>query len=309
MPSVRLSREGSRHDVHREQRDGRLVVVKCLKDPTDERAAASLRHEHQTLSSLDVAGVVRPLALEERNRRPTLVLEDAGDENLSVQLARGVLDTDTFLALACRWRQSSERVHRATYPASRSVPDNFVLATGRMTLVDFDSATTANGLSVARSVGSLLYMAPEATGRLRRGPDERSDLYSLGAIFYEMLTGRPPFPSVDPVELVHAHLARNPIAPAIINPAIPRPLSDITLRCSRRIPRLATRLPPACSPISSTRVRSGSRSGPSSLSSSVATSSRTNSRFRHGSMDVSKRSPYSPAPSSACPRARPSSLS
>ena len=51
-----------------------------------------------------------------------------------------------------------------------------------------------------------------------------------------MLTGRPPFPSVDPVEVVHAHLARNPVAPAILDPGIPRPLSDITLRLLAKDP-------------------------------------------------------------------------
>lgn len=193
---MRLTREGSRYDVHREQRDGRTVVVKRQRDPMDERAAASLRDEHQTLRSIDAPGVVRPLALEELRGCPTLILEDAGDEDLAAHLAKGALDTDAFLALAVQMAATVARVHQRNILHRDLCPDNFVLADGHVTLVDFESATTATGLIGVDPVGTLLYMAPEATGRLRRGPDERSDLYSLGAIFYEMLTGRPPFPAI-----------------------------------------------------------------------------------------------------------------
>jgi predicted ATPase/signal transduction histidine kinase len=236
MPSVRLTREGSRYDVHRERRHGRSVIIKRQKDPTDERAAAALRHEYRILQSIDAPGVVKPLALEDPSGRPALVLEDAGHEHLAAHLARGALDTDAFLALAVQMAAIVARVHHRNILHRDLCPDNFVLADGHVTLVDFESATPATGSVAVEPVGALPYAAPEATGRLRRAPDERSDLYALGAMFYEMLTGRPPFPSVDPVELVHAHLARNPVAPAILDPSVPRPLSDITLRLLAKDP-------------------------------------------------------------------------
>ena len=61
--------------------------------------------------------------------------------------------------------------------------------------------------------GTLAYMAPEQTGRMNRSIDSRSDLYSLGVTFYEMLTGVPPFIASDPMEWVHCHIARQPVAP------------------------------------------------------------------------------------------------
>ncbi|HEX7943010.1 MAG TPA: AAA family ATPase, partial [Gemmatimonadaceae bacterium] len=222
--------------MHRERRDGRRVIVKRQKDPMDEAAAALLRHEFQTLRNIDAPGVVKALALEELSGHPALILEDAGQETLAAHLTRGALDTDAFLALAVQMAASVVRVHQRHTLHRDLCPDNFVVADERVTLVDFESATTATGRIAIEPIGTLLYMAPEATGRLRRGSDERSDLYSLGAIFYEMLTGRPPFPSVDPVELVHAHLARNPVAPAILNPSVPRPLSDIALRLLAKDP-------------------------------------------------------------------------
>jgi predicted ATPase/transcriptional regulator with GAF, ATPase, and Fis domain len=76
----------------------------------------------------------------------------------------------------------------------------------------------------------LVYLAPEQTGRMSRPADWRSDLYSLGVILYEMLTGQPPFLSDDPLELVHAHIARVPQEPHEIEPSLPEPISDIVLK-------------------------------------------------------------------------------
>jgi serine/threonine protein kinase len=62
-------------------------------------------------------------------------------------------------------------------------------------------------------VGTLAYMSPEQTGRMNRSMDTRSDLYSLGVTMYQMLTGALPFAAADPLEWVHCHIARQPIAP------------------------------------------------------------------------------------------------
>lgn len=74
------------------------------------------------------------------------------------------------------------------------------------------------------------YMAPEQTGRMRRGGDYRSDYYSLGMLFYELLTGRLAFETDDVMELIYSHIARAPIAPFKINPEVPQQLSDIVVR-------------------------------------------------------------------------------
>jgi PAS domain S-box-containing protein len=85
-------------------------------------------------------------------------------------------------------------------------------------------------------VGTPAYMAPEQTGRMNRGVDARSDLYSLGVVLYEALTGRLPFAAADPVELLHHHLARPPVPPAERDPAIPGLLSDLVLKLLAKSP-------------------------------------------------------------------------
>src|SRR6202044_435357 len=77
--------------------------------------------------------------------------------------------------------------------------------------------------------GTLAYMSPEQTGRMNRSMDTRSDLYSLGITLYQMLTRVLPFAAADPLEWVHCHIARQPVAP-VDRRAIPEPLSAIIMR-------------------------------------------------------------------------------
>src|SRR6185312_15801929 len=78
--------------------------------------------------------------------------------------------------------------------------------------------------------GTLAYMAPEQTGRMNRSIDSRSDLYALGVTFYQMLTGALPFTAVDPMEWVHCHLARRPVAPAERRSEVPIAVSAIVMK-------------------------------------------------------------------------------
>jgi predicted ATPase/signal transduction histidine kinase len=104
--------------------------------------------------------------------------------------------------------------------------------TKEIKLIDFSIASllpretpeiqNANALA-----GTIAYISPEQTGRMNRGIDYRSDFYSLGVTFYELLTNRLPFASSDPMEMLHCHLAKNPIPIHEINPHIPVILSDI----------------------------------------------------------------------------------
>src|SRR5437879_9404351 len=75
--------------------------------------------------------------------------------------------------------------------------------------------------------GTLAYMAPEQTGRMNHSIDSRSDLYALGVTLYEMLTGTLPFTAFDPMEWVHCHIAKQPLAPAERRKDVPRSVSGI----------------------------------------------------------------------------------
>ena len=96
--------------------------------------------------------------------------------------------------------------------------------------------------------GTLAYMAPEQTGRMNRSMDTRSDLYSLGVTFYQMLTGTLPFAAADPLEWVHCHIARQPRG-RLIKKYSPRRSRLSSCDCWPRPLRNATRPPRALRPI------------------------------------------------------------
>jgi predicted ATPase/signal transduction histidine kinase len=77
---------------------------------------------------------------------------------------------------------------------------------------------------------ALAYISPEQTGRIKQGIDHRTDLYSAGVIFYELLIGTPPFVANSVLELLHCHIAKTPVAPSAIHPAIPAPVSAIVVK-------------------------------------------------------------------------------
>jgi len=78
--------------------------------------------------------------------------------------------------------------------------------------------------------GTLAYMSPEQTGRMNRSLDYRTDFYSLGVTFYELLAQQLPFTAADAMELVHDHIAKQPVPPHKINQEIPKAVSDIVMK-------------------------------------------------------------------------------
>ncbi|MCP4151569.1 MAG: AAA family ATPase, partial [bacterium] len=113
--------------------------------------------------------------------------------------------------------------------------------TGRLNIIDFEIASTfdvkiSNPGNPEKLQGTLRYISPEQTGRMNRRLDHRSDLYSLGVTFYEMLTGIPPFRQTDPIEIIYAHLVHEPQPPHKVNEKVPGILSKIVLKLLSKSP-------------------------------------------------------------------------
>ncbi len=106
----------------------------------------------------------------------------------------------------------------------------FISRTQEVKIIDFGISRVFCQDTELIQLANLLYMSPEQTGRMNRSMDRRSDLYSLGIVFYELLTGYPPFQSSDILELIHAHIAQQPRPPHELNNAIPVAISNIVLK-------------------------------------------------------------------------------
>jgi len=231
----------------------RTLVARCrgergealvLKTTTDELPAASelrrYRREQEALARLSGPGVVRVRGLEEVAGRPLLLLEDIGGLSLGSLCAGGALAVPAALELLIQVTTALVDVHAAGLVHRDLSPGNLVWSAGAGTLqiIDF-GLSAATGLVPerdARPVGTLNYMAPEQTGRLRRAVDARSDLYSLGATFWTVLVGRPPFRADDPMALIHAHLAQRPCPPREARPEVPVSLSAVLMKLLEKDP-------------------------------------------------------------------------
>ena len=137
-------------------------------------------------------------------------------------------DLASFLEKAIQLTTSIDKFHQTNKIHGALTPDSIIYSSDSNLIsiskpdepisVNIDSGgVVENALPLSR----LAYLAPEQSGRIKCRVDHRADLYSLGAVFYEMLTGRPPFSETDPVELVSCHISKPPVPPEQINHQIP----------------------------------------------------------------------------------------
>jgi signal transduction histidine kinase len=228
--------ESERTRVTRLFLPGRTVL---RKEPLGPDAQRRLRHERAILERLrGVAGVAQLVAAPQY--AGWIVLADAGDTSLAE--AAKPLAVDVLMGLAAELARAVAGMHRRGVMHRDITPANIVLSRdGVPCLVDFALATSFAEIRPefthhSEIVGTLAYLAPEQTGRTGRSVDQRADLYALGATLYELATGAPPFGSGDALQLTHDHLARVPVPPAEVNPAVPGPLSDVVLHLLEKEP-------------------------------------------------------------------------
>jgi PAS domain S-box-containing protein len=195
-----------------------------------------LVHEFSLRDELDGTWAVRPLELVQDRGRTVLVLEDPGGGLLS-ELLGPPMEVEGFLYLAVGMVSCLGKVHERGLVHKDIKPANILVnsASGEVRLTGFGIASRLPRERQAPEppeviAGTLAYMAPEQTGRMNRSIDSRSDLYALGVTFYQMLTGALPFAATDPMEWVHCHIARKPVAPDQRIAGIPEPLSDIVMK-------------------------------------------------------------------------------
>ncbi len=214
------------------------VIIKTLRAeyPTVEQLTR-LRHEYQILQDLEPEGIVKPLALENNGNGLALILADFDGESLARAIATRQLNLNISLQIIIHLSSVLAQIHQQHIIHKDIKADNILVntTTGAVRLIDFGIAThltreksTINHVNVLE--GTLSYMSPEQTGRMNRSIDYRTDFYSLGVTFYEMLTGQLPFPATDALEIIHCHIAKTPVPPHLVNSDIPEAVSDIVMK-------------------------------------------------------------------------------
>lgn len=214
------------------------VILKVLKEeyPTLD-AIARFKLEYDITRSLNLEGVIETYGLEKYQYSLVMVLEDFGGESLNRLLKNREFYLEEFLILAIRITETLGEIHASNIIHKDINPSNIVFnpTTGQVKIIDFGISSillrenpTLRNPNILE--GTLAYMSPEQTGRMNRAIDYRTDLYSLGVTFYELLTGTLPFETTDALELVHCHIAKQPILPSEVDTGIPKALSNLVMK-------------------------------------------------------------------------------
>lgn len=213
-------------------RDDRHVIIKSVS-VHDEAGVTRCRNQYELTSTLSLPGVVRALDLLQTTSHLHLVMEDAGPTDLRRIIERDALSIDALLRFGEHLASALESLH-AHHILHRDLnPANVIVdpATYAVSIADLGLAVRVPAAApyhyTERLEGTLAYMAPEQTGRVRRPIDARSDLYALGCVLYDMACRTPPFVSEDALEIIHAQIARTPVPVSDRRPDVPVALATV----------------------------------------------------------------------------------
>ncbi|MBD2301853.1 ATP-binding sensor histidine kinase [Nostoc sp. FACHB-190] len=241
IPGYQITEEiynGARTLVYRGYReiDSLPVVMKVLKNPYPSFSELlSFRNQYTITKNLNSHLIVQTYSLEAYQNSYVLILEDFGGISLKQwQMREPRISLQQFLEIAIALCNILDLLYQERIIHKDIKPSNILInpQTKQVKLIDFSIASllpreTQTLIKTNVLEGTLAYISPEQTGRMNRVIDYRTDFYSLGVTFYELLTGELPFSSNDAMELVHSHLAKT--APLVneINPDIPSVISEI----------------------------------------------------------------------------------
>jgi PAS domain S-box-containing protein len=241
-------REGTDFTLYRGRARANQMPVLAVAVAADQPPPQSLRrleHEYSLATELDAGWAAQPMELTRHQGQTVLILKDPGGEPLDrvIEQHKGhPLDLTHFLRIAIGLAAALSRAHRQGL-IHRDVKPAHALAddSGNVWLTGFGLASRLPRERLTPAPpeiidGTLAYMAPEQTGRMNRSVDSRSDLYSLGVTFYELLVGVLPFTASDSMGWVHCHIARLPDAPSLRRREIPATLSNIVLKLLAKTP-------------------------------------------------------------------------
>ncbi|OHC62845.1 MAG: hypothetical protein A2045_07955 [Rhodocyclales bacterium GWA2_65_20] len=215
------------------------VAVAILAADAGSEAAARLVREHAMAAGLAIPGVVPPLLCESHSGQVVLVRAECGGRPLAELLAAGDMPLLAALRIAAAAARVLDELHRRQRVHLGLTPDTL--------LVDLSGQTYLTGFGQAASLpvpdqelrsppDNPAYMAPEQTGRVGFDVGPGADLYALGVILFQLLTGELPFRVADPLDWFHCHIARTPAAPRGIKSTIPPAVEQLVLKLLAKAP-------------------------------------------------------------------------
>ena len=219
----------------------RLVAIKILKDDyyQDEEFRRRFHAESQAVAMLSHPNIVSVYDVSSSDEADYIIMELIDGITLKQYMEKkGVLNWKETLHFAMQIAKALEHAHGRGIVHRDIKPHNvMVLKNGSVKVADFGIAqVTSNACTMTKeALGSVHYISPEQAkgGRV----DNRSDLYSLGVVMYEMITGRVPYDGDNPVGIAIQHINGGAAAPTELNPGVPRGLEQIIQKAMAHMPR------------------------------------------------------------------------
>ncbi|MGD1807507.1 ATP-binding sensor histidine kinase [Dapis sp. BLCC M126] len=229
---------GTRTLVYRAIRSSPVqpVIIKILRNSHPSfNELVQFRNQYIITRHLEHPAIVKPLALERYGNGYALIMPDLGAIALSDYWQNSQPNLKNFLHIAIQLAEALQYLTKQRIIHKDIKPTNILIhpETKQVQLIDFSISSllpTEQQQLINPHIleGTLAYISPEQTGRMNRGIDYRTDFYSLGVTFFELLTAELPFTTTDPTELVYFHIAQKVQFP--VNIEIPEVLQEIVIK-------------------------------------------------------------------------------
>ncbi|MCP4137088.1 MAG: AAA family ATPase [bacterium] len=214
-----------------------MTILELKTTRASRSDIARFKQEYEKIRALEMPGVLKTLSVTEKDDTITIEEEEFPGAALKEFIGRTEPSVSFFLETAEKLSEIIGELHKNSITHRDIRPQNILIniSSGEIKLTGFGARyeiTHENeGIYSQMMCREILpYISPEQTGRMNRVIDYRTDLYSLGITLYEFVTGKLPYTSDDPLELIHSHIARKPVPPIEYNTAMPEMVSNIILK-------------------------------------------------------------------------------
>jgi histidine kinase len=220
-----------------DKKTGEKLAIKVLNEEfPNPQLVARFNEEAEISQRFPIKGLRKIIDKRKINNRHALIMEYIEGVSFQEMIAQHKMDHAYFLKLAIRAASILAEIHHKGIIHKDINPKNLLIDEhDQVYLIDLGIASVSKKehqklQAPDKLEGTLAYISPEQTGRMNHAVDARSDLYSLGITFYEMLTGVLPFDSADSMELVHSHIAKIAENPGSKKKSIPPIFSKIIMK-------------------------------------------------------------------------------
>ncbi len=220
--------------------NNQAVIIKLLnKSRPTLSELTRFREEYKIAKKINSANqsVIQTYSLIKHENTLLMVIEDSGGETLEYILKQKKLSLKEFLKISIQTANSIHEIHSRNVIHKDIKPAHIIWCKSEdvVKIFDFGISTQLTReiteiVNLDKLEGTLQYISPEQTGRMNRSIDYRTDLYSLGVVLYEALTGINPFTGSDSMEIVHNHITKIPDALSVVNNKIPQTISNIVMK-------------------------------------------------------------------------------